>query len=121
MFCPGEQAELGVLLSGRDSHWQHIPAQRVFHSGLGVVYQHACIDTAEPVFPLQQKRQVLAIGLGLDFEEPGQALFVEEPRMEGIGGGEAPDRVTSPLGGTPQIEHGSAAGGLSALAHRRSW
>ena len=94
VVTPGEQAEFGMLLAGPDAHGQHIPTERVLNSCLRVVHQHACIDATKPALALEQECQILAIRLGIDLQESGQTLLVEQPRCKGVGGRKAPDGIT---------------------------
>lgn len=86
-----------MLFAGPETHRQDIPTQRVLHPGLGMVDQHAGVDTAESALALDQKCQIFAIWFRLNLQESGQALFIEEPRRERVGSCKAPDRLAGAL------------------------
>jgi hypothetical protein len=51
--APRKQAELRMLFAGPNPYRQHIPTERVLYARLGVVDQHARVDTAEPALALE--------------------------------------------------------------------
>ena len=58
--------------------------------------------------------------LGLDLQEPRQALLVEQTGFKCVGGGQAAHCLTCPSRWPPEFEHRASRGSFSPLAHGRS-
>jgi len=109
-----------MLFAAVDTGWKHIPAERVVDAGLGVINKHSGVGAPKACLAFEEKREVLPVGLRLDFQEPCQALLVEQAWLESVGRGQAANRFPGSAWRTPEFEHRPSRGFLSSLAHVRS-
>jgi hypothetical protein len=109
-----------MLLAPGDAHGQHVPSERVLDARVRVVDEHARVDASQASLSLQEVRQILAVRLRLDLEEPRKAVLVEQTRRERVRGGQTADRVSGVGRRTPELEHRAVNGTTTALAHVRS-
>src|SRR5215467_5774609 len=88
----------------RHHHGHDVPAGAGTAVGMGSIHQHTDLRLSQLLFAVDQVSRTIFARIGVEPEEPREAVFFEEARVESKGGRDTTDGVARPRRRLPHLE-----------------